>query len=655
MSSDGHVSDHGRQVVESIEEFDDVRMGGYESSEDGILYRSREIVMPAGRWDGHREEGSGDAAASDMGRNSDDEGNSSNDAAEEVDFSNNKAGSRDELSNNQLPPSHQVPSEGSDYLPNDADDTASTTSQSGHERLSQGELATEDKQSRKRKSPMEGPDLGFTDDTTDFRPMKKAKGAVNRAYLDLLNEDIEHAASRYVPTDHDRFDERKALPASQVGMILWTPMEKERFFEALGRLGRDNTAGIAERVRTKGEMEIRQYLKLLQDGLARRRHQHELDPLELAEFPAAVELSQECCQALEDAADIIAMRQEHSENAAEERKHGFDRLVSQDKHKKPAEEETEDATFNAASVFRVPEWLSLSERFFMNAPVKEGNWQAVDGDTPSIRLTTLEDFYSLALTLTRRLVASSLYMATTRIRAERGYRPEVRTFVKDKDVQAALMSLGLATRKPPLTGCVRRLGLSVYEEPPKPQEHDEVEAVSYGAVEAELDIDRQTGSNQVRRQLERMALSSDESSVSSESAEQDGTESEGESEGNGPAVGVDSEEDEEVKAEANEAILYSAVDPPQTKRDRQALCRKIRAQRAQERYADKVDTQTSYREEVRMWDVLGKSRPISLVDPGSSSPSDRRRKLTVDAASARDWRAKTKVVSEWEARYQGII
>lgn len=655
MSSDGHVSDHGHQVVESIEESDDVKMGGLESSEDEGLKISRELVAPAGRGKGHREEDWGDTAASGQ---SSDSGNSSNDAAE-GNPSNDAAGSGDELFYNQPPPSHQVPAQGSDYTPSDADSNASTTSELRHEPLSEGVSSAEYKRPRKRKTAAEDPDLGFLHATKDFRPIKKAKGAVNREYLDLLNEDIEHAASRYVPAGHNDFDQRKALPTSQVGMIVWTTSEKERFFEALGRLGRDDTAGISERVGTKGELEVRQYLKLLRDGLARRRYQHELDPLGPADFPAATELSQECCQALEDAADVIALRQEHSENAAEERRHGSDWLVSQETHKDLAEGKPEEAAKDAASIFRVPEWLSLSERFFMNAPGKEGNWQAVEGDTPSIRLTTLENFRSLALTLTRRLVASSLYMATTRIRAERGYRSETRDYVKEKDIRAAAMSLGLATRKPPLMGCVRRLGLSVYEEAPKPHEHAEMEAMSHSAVEAELDIERPPDSDQIRRQLKLMALSSDDSSVSSDSLKYGGMESEVKGGGSGSELGIDSGEEEEVRAEANEAILYSAVDPPQTKRDREALFRRIKAERAQERYAEMVDARASYLEEVRMWNVLGKPRPTVLVDPGSP-PSGRRLRLTVDAASvsasasasARDWRAKTKVVGEWEARYE---
>lgn len=663
MSSDGHVSDHGRQVVESIEDFDDVKLGGMESSEEenepvgspvyyGSASQGRSVVK--------HEKSSDGEAASDNVDDSGDEGNSLEDVTgsskkisrtkHEISDDEYETEDEDRLSREQIPPSYQVQPRDSEYSAEDTDSTTSSRGSPGRE------IPRHEQNPRKRKSPTGGPDLGSLESATDFRPLKKAKGALNRAYLDLLNEDIQHAASQYAPVGDEQFDKRKELPDSQIGLCIWTSMEKERFFEALGRLGRGNVAGISQRVRTKGEMEIRQYIKLLQDGLSHRRQQNRLEPLELGDFPAAVELSHECCQALEDMADHIAMKQDNFESTAEERKHGSGWLVSQHNHKDLAEETTEKKdTAEVASVFRTREWLALSERFFMNAPSEDGNWQSVEGDTPSIRLTTLQDFHALAATLTKRLVASSLYAATARIRAEYGSSSGQQRSVRVKDVNAAAMSLGLLLQKPPLTECVKRLGLSVYDEPPKPFEHDEREPMPYRAVEDELDMDGQQNVSRLRHQLGRIALSTDPGSASSDSST--GNESESESDqGKRESSADESESEEEVKEEANEAILYSAVDPPLTARGRQALLRQIKAEKAQERYADMVDAQASYQEETQMWDMLGKQRPAALVDPGPP-PSGRRLKLSVDASYSVgvDWRAKTRVTSEWEALYQKIV
>lgn len=553
-------------------------------------------------------------------------------------------------------PNHEPP-EGSDYAPDDSHHDVSSTS-SAAEDVSEP--------SRKRKPSIDGA----------VRPKKRATGSFKRAYLDLLNEDIMHAASQYIPRALYHDDERIILPKSQIGMTVWSTMEKERFFEALSRLGRDDVAGIARRVRTKGEMEVRQYMKLLQDSISRRQELDELPPLSLADFPAAVELSHECCEALEEAADKLAARQDHFEMTLEQEKRGTGWLVSQDTCKEMAgkeekemaaaaeEADEEKNPWEVSNMFNIPKWLILSERFFMNAPSEDGNWQAVDGDTPSIRLSTLNDFRSLALTLTKRLVAASLYIANSRVRAERGYRSHIEDFVRDKDVHAAALSLGLPTRKPTLLRSIRKLGLHVYEEdPPKPGEEVEREPLSYEAVEDGLaDLGAQQRSvSRVRRQIERITLSSDESSILTDSPAQSGSEAEAEpSRGGSRSDEAQDEqeqaEDDDVVAEANEAIMYCGVDPPRTTRDRQALIRRIKAEREQEAQAEAVDAQASYREEKLLWEVLGKRPPEALADPGT--PAKLRRlstKQSVDAGYlvGKDWRAKTtRVVSEWEIGYK---
>lgn len=549
------------------------------------------------------------------------------------------------------PPSHQISSGGSDYSLDEAESSDLPISQSMHGPALIGDSLGQPSSPRKRKSTLDHRDM-------DFRPLKKAKGAFNRAFLDILNEDIEHAAAQYVPLGRETTDERIGLPASQIGMVVWTVMEKERFFEALGRLGQDDTEGIARRIRTKGEMEVRQYLRLLQDALAHRRQQNELDPLELADFPAAVELSHECCEALEEAADSLALRQEHSEQTSEQHKHGSDWLVTQEKCREATQDETVDGVLMPTSVLNVPSWLQISERLFMNGTAEERNWQSVDGDHPSIRRATLEDFYSLVLTLTRRLVAASIYVAGSRTRAERGYNADTQNNVYRKDVRAAALSLGLKTEKQPvLAGSARRLGLHVYENPPRPtEEEDGMGIMSYDAVEHALGINGQQDVNRIRHKIQRIALSSKEEFVSPHApAYSDNETGSVDSEGGDSTYEVEGEDSEgdNIKAEADEIMLYSAVDQPQTKRDREALFRRIKAEREQESYADAMDAQATYQEERRMWEVLARLPSQPLVDPGLP-PGGRRLKVSVDAAYSvgKNWRAHTKGASEWESRYQ---
>lgn len=551
----------------------------------------------------------------------------------------------------QPPPSHQVSPEESEYSPDEAQSSDSPGSQPTHEPMLTDDDSGQQTRPRKRKSPEEA------HANTNFRPLKKAKTSFNRPYLDLLNEDIEHAVAQYIPLGRETKDGRIGLPSSQIGMVSWTSVEKERFFEALGRLGRDDSPGIARRVRTKSDLEVRQYLRLLQDGLDQRRKQNELDPLELADFPAAVEISHECCEALDEAADSLALRQENVEQTNEQDKHGEDWLITQEKCKDAIQDKAVDGPLVPETGLNVQNWLKISERLFMNGTSEDSNWQSVDGNFPSIKRDTLEDFYSIALTLTRRLVSATLFITNSRIRSESGYNPEVRGDVRTKDVRAAALFLGLKTEKQPvLARAARRLGLHVYDQPPKPsEEEDEATMMPYDAVEHALGLDVRRNISSIRHKMQRIELSSEDEYTSHAAAPHSDTDTEMDSEGSGenyPSDGDDEEENEDVKADADEIMLYSAVDQPQTKRDRETLFRRIQAEREQEAYADAVDAQATYQEERRMWEeVLGRSPPRPLVDPGLPR-AGRRMKVSVGAGYSvgKDWKAHTKVASEWECR-----
>lgn len=556
------------------------------------------------------------------------------------------------MSAHHQPPSHQISQSESEYSPEEAEISDSPVSKPMQGPFMTGDKSIQPSSPRKRKSP-----VGAHGDT-DFRPLKKAKGSFNRTYLDILNEDIKHAAAQYVPLGRETKDERISLPSSQIGMVTWTSMEKERFFEALGRLGQDDSPGIASRIRTKGEMEVRQYLKLLQDGLAQRQRQNELDPLELADFPAAVELSHECCEALDEAADSLALRQDNFEQTTEQHKHGDDWLVTQEKCNDDAPDEAMDGDLmSSLSVLNVPNWLQISERLFMNGPSEERNWQSVDGDYPSIRSATLDDFHSLALTLTRRMVAASIFIASSRIRTGCGHNANNQSGVRRRDVHAAALSLGLRMEKQRvLAGSARRLGLHVYEHPPRPnEEEDRATTMPYDAVEHALGMGGQRNISRIRRQVQRIELSSEDEALPRHAPAQDEVETD--SAGSDDSSASDREyeesenEDGDVKAEADEIMLYSTVDQPQTKRDRETLFRRIKAGREQESYADAIDAQATYQEERRMWEVLGRHPAQPLVDPGLP-PAGRRMKVSVDAAYSvgKNWRAHTKVLSEWEFR-----
>ncbi|KAK1766739.1 hypothetical protein QBC33DRAFT_559469 [Phialemonium atrogriseum] len=452
----------------------------------------------------------------------------------------------------------------------------------------------------------------------DLRPFKRTRGDFNRGYLDLLNIDIEDAAAHYVPHDGPE------LPSSQIGLTIWTPLEKEMFFEALSRLGRDGVPGISRRIGSKSDLEVQQYLRVLDDAIAARKQSGNLEPSYPVDFPAAVEISPKCCKLLEGAADVISLRQEQHEEAREEERWGKGWLVTPFNYRDI--EATRSAGMPSVQLFRVASWLRLSERVFMNASYPENNWQHVSEDNPSIRATALEDFYSLAVSITRRLVSATIYVSTSRIRAKQSVYPETRGLVWPKDVEAAALSIGLKTNSKKFwAGCARRLRLAVFDDDDDDDADDDVEAehgdkargiLSFDEVEAAL------GGHDSMPEAEPVDEESDELMSLSETPSLDDLSDLEAEEDAGPAVTPDIElpdeqyaevDEDEVRAESRELLLHTAFDHPRTTRTREALESRIAAELRHVAHADTMDARATYLEEKRLWNVLGRAAPDELV------------------------------------------
>src|SRR5204863_8877293 len=82
---------------------------------------------------------------------------------------------------------------------------------------------------------------------------KRLKGYYCNEYRQLLNFDILHASSRVIE------DGGLPIPPSQIGVSKWASAEKESYFNALSRLGKDDTRGIASRIGSKSEPEVKAY------------------------------------------------------------------------------------------------------------------------------------------------------------------------------------------------------------------------------------------------------------------------------------------------------------------------------------------------------------------------------------------------------------
>ncbi|KXH37824.1 hypothetical protein CSIM01_08187 [Colletotrichum simmondsii] len=479
--------------------------------------------------------------------------------------------------------------------------------------------------------------------------LKRHKGVFNNNYLDLLNGDIQDVVR------HTAFGGDDDLPPSQIGLTTWTSYEKKLFFEALSRLGKDDLPGISAKIQTKSEIEVRQYILLLQAAVEGRDKEQDggNKPIHLADYPAALEISPLCCHALDEAADALSFRQERHEELVEQKKWGECWNINLELAKRIEGDHglDKDPTFASdhglsfTEVLRVKSFLRLPERIFMNASNAENNWQYVSEEPPTIRATALQDFHSLLVSVTKKIVLTTLFIAQSRIRAKKHVEPSTRNLVRRKDVEAAVASLGMKQNSNEFwTTCARRLRLDICDddaedvgdgEDEEPMPYDRVESV----LRREADSEHPSQSfptPQIKFEKDEMSDSADdEDSVLEESSDE--------------AAAIMDDAEREVVEEANEVLVYSAYDFPETHRTREALKNRIRNELAQEAYAEAEDAKASREHESDMWRLLQRQPPEPFITPQTTEPTKQVARAVEDVYDVgRRWREKLTYHSEWE-------
>ncbi|KAK9412806.1 hypothetical protein SUNI508_12405 [Seiridium unicorne] len=486
-------------------------------------------------------------------------------------------------------------------------------------------------------------------------PLKRQRRTFNPDYVALLNQDIADASVSLVASDV------ADLKPSQIGAVRWSSVEKEAFFAALARLGRDDLPGIVARVETKSLLEVRQYLMLLEERTKRRRDDGELrrKTLRPTEIPAAAEVSHECTVALEEAADDLALRQENYEVAAEERRWGdhwlITKAVGEDLHQRSREEKIEEMPF--LEFFHLRTWLRLPEQIFMNSVIPDYNWRYVSEEPPAIRATALSDFHALVVSITKRLVASTLFMAGTRIKSQRAYMPSTKDLVKPRDVKAAVESLNMkASSHGFWARAPRRLRLDIMQDKINPngdgsqeeEAEDESEGehmMSYDEVEAALGISR--AENNVPSRTEDTSSDTDADSEEDSDIPLPRDDELGEETGDDADMDIDGALDREaIKRDMREAMYFSA-DYEFTTRARQALQGRIEAEHKTELITEEQDNEASRWEEASLWSVLRRTDPPPEIPARNEEAKQWIRTVAYEPA-VKNWRDNTQYMSEWE-------
>lgn len=459
--------------------------------------------------------------------------------------------------------------------------------------------------------------------------LKRLRGFYNDDYRNLLNDTLGEIGKNTAS------GELKPLRGSQIGITVWSRNEKEIFFSALATKGRGDISGISAIVGSKTELEVHVYLQLLRKATMEHhlydRHRQLLCQSDIA---GAFEVSKDCCDVLDLAADALGVLQEKKEQVLEIEKYGelgllnagSTQWVEDHLHDGEYDQSEGPRVSSAAEILNLKSHLTLSARLFMNSTDPEYNWRSYSdrAESPSILHTAFADIQNIAISVTRRLVQSSLFFAMSRLRATGSSNYMHRQHVRRRDVTAALSVLGMKQDAESYwAGVAKRCKLDVYENlKPKTAKG---EKLSYKEVEKRLGQPHKHKTKSDITTSQENDLSSPGSSHRNDLSMSDY-----------PSEGITD-------------ITASPYDSDLSHRSRENYTStQNRIEKDQDAYAEALDLQASHDEEIRLWKMLGQEPPKIHKPEETELPknpgAERRSKVDLD-----DWRSWVDYVGQWDA------
>lgn len=473
--------------------------------------------------------------------------------------------------------------------------------------------------------------------TSSQSRVKGLKSSYNDDYRKLFNSTVLEIAS------NKSLETKESLQESQIGVTLWSPKEKRAFFSSLARKGRQDIRGIATDIGSKSESEVYVYSDLLCKAAADRQiYEPTKNSLDPSKLEAALEVGEDCCAALDLAAEALSGLQQIEEERSERKRHKdlailTPRIARWVERGMVGPEEGKDEVSQqipAASLLNLMNFLALSKRYFMNSVVAQNNWRSYSArkhESPSIMYTAFSDFQALSISITHRLVQSSLLLAMSRRRASGHYTP--RSHVRRRDVIAALNVLGMKINARSFWArAARRCKLRVYDK----VRHRKVSGKRYSYMDVERILsgnmisgssspemtvmDASPSMSRQGRPLLQSSASTSERSVSPDSLSIEA--------GGSDALSNDGD------LSATPSDFTNRQDYKQEGRDQ-----------VQDAYAENLDQQASRNEERHLWKMLGES-PTEEVEPGHvpKAPTSTRK----DKEELVDWRDWVDYAGDWE-------
>ncbi len=478
--------------------------------------------------------------------------------------------------------------------------------------------------------------------TSDLQArVKRLKPFYNDKYRVLLNSTVKDVTSR-------GFSEVVPLPPDQIGVTIWSSEEKATFFLVLAKRGRHDIKGIAADIGSKSESEVYTYLELLQNATAEQNaHVHRKHLLKIDDMEPALEVSQQCCAALDLAAEAVSVLQHKEEEKTERQEHDslslltptVARWANRSLHAGEEGEQEVLQALPAAALLNLRSFLTLSKQIFMNSSVTENNWRtyAERRQSPSITYTAFSDTHTLAISLTRRLIQSSLFFAMSRIRtmgSSAYYAPK--QHVKSRDVVAALNVLGMeANGRNTWIGTARKCRLRVYED----VRHRKAQGKRYSYDEVEIILSKENLGSRGRYRS-RSAGNEDVSQPSTDKSNASSAEDVPEEPSSSSSD--DSSTDKSKSSRSDDGA--SSTDLLSSPSSKHGLTQQ-RLEQAEDAYLEASDQQASNEEEKRLWEILGEDPSTKMdLEPIDLPPVPRR----ANRENPPDWTTWIDYSAEWE-------
>ncbi|KAF7859588.1 hypothetical protein EAF04_008667 [Stromatinia cepivora] len=478
---------------------------------------------------------------------------------------------------------------------------------------------------------------------------KRVKGFYSKDYRNLLNNEIYDAGARSILEDNI------PLEGSKIGCSVWSTEEKGLFFAGLSRLGRDNVRAIAARIGSKSEVEVQEYMQLLHQGLKEKK-MYDARLLDVTEYPIAAEFTSECCDIMERAADGLALRQELYEEDVEEAKWGKYWLLTEEvskslERKRSASTTKDDEDIQdllpAVRLLNLKNWLALSERVFMNPSEPwEGNWRQIGelGETPAIRATAFDDFHSLTVGITKRLVSAVIFCTMSRMRAMDSKKTKAAD-ININDVEAATKILKMHVNSNEFwVKCPRRNHLSISRED---EPNDPV--MTYSEVETELRKEYNGRRSRSRsRSRPHVDLPEDLSEVYTSTSD------------SLLDTDIDSSDSDTSDLLDDNSFTQRSPSPSQSQSKSQSRFQRKphfspeAYEHALETHVSAFDARVSKLEEQRIWNLLGQDPPSDLkAEEDKELPEKPAKKMDVEGKNnGEDWRER-EFWNEWEV--MGVV